>query len=236
MHGGADGLHLGGDVRGAHQFRDQGAAAGPVPGHVGDVVFLDAADGHEGDGDVGGHPVQIIEAHRGHHVFLGLGGEDGPHADIVGAHGHGGFCLFRAVGGQADAHVGTHQLAHRGQGEIFLPDVHAVGFGQDGKVHMVIHDEAGPGLAGQTAHQAAFFQHLAGFHVFFTILDDLDPGAQQGGDHGLQRTAAGKAGIGQGIDVGLARQDHRHGQLLAPRGGAAFVISDAPATGGADNS
>jgi len=114
--------------------------------------------------------------------------------------------------------------------------MHAVGFGQDGKVHMVVHDEAGPGLAGQAAHQTAFFQHLTGFHVLFTVLDDLDPGPQQGGDHGLQRAAAGKAGIGQGIDVGLARQDHRHGQLLAPRGGAAFVIFGAPATGGAGNS
>jgi hypothetical protein len=90
------------------------------------------------------------------------------------------------MGGEADEHIRPHQGAHFGHGQVFLAHMHAVGLGQDGQVHIVVHDEAGVGLAGQAAEQAAFFQHGSGFELFFAVLHDAHTGAEQGADHFFQ--------------------------------------------------
>ena len=46
------------DVRSFHDFRDQGEAARAVGGHIPQIMFLDAPDGHEGHIHLPDHEIQ----------------------------------------------------------------------------------------------------------------------------------------------------------------------------------
>ena len=55
---------------------------------VRNVVALDAPNGDERQGDVGGHPIKVVEGYRGAYVLFGLRRVNGADPDIVGAGGH----------------------------------------------------------------------------------------------------------------------------------------------------
>ena len=97
MHGGSYGGNSGGNIGCAHQFGNQRAAFCAVAGYFRDVVFLDAADGDEGQIDMGDNPVQIFQRDRSADIFLCLGGENGADADVVRADGDGGPGLIRGM-------------------------------------------------------------------------------------------------------------------------------------------
>ena len=88
-HGIAHGGHSGANVGRAHKLAHQRAAACAVARHFCNIVLLDAANGHKGQVGVAAYPIKIFIAHGGHHIFLGLGGKDGPHADVVCPKGAG---------------------------------------------------------------------------------------------------------------------------------------------------
>ena len=103
-------------------------------------------------------------------------GENGADAYVVGSGRNRGFCLFRAVRGQAYDLVRAEQAAYLLHGKILLPDVHAVGIREQGDVHMVVNDEARAGFQRQTAQQSAFLKHASGMRVLFAVLKNFYSG------------------------------------------------------------
>lgn len=76
---------------------------------VRNVVALDASDGDERQGDVGNHPIKIIEGYSGANVLFGLRRVNGADPDIVRtrkppfrtARGGRSLCRHRQAGGPA---------------------------------------------------------------------------------------------------------------------------------------
>ena len=85
---------------------------------VRNVVALDTSDGDERQGDVGNHPIKIIEGYSGANVLFGLCRVNGADPDIVRTGGHGRAGLIRGMGGQADDHVRADETAHGLDGEF----------------------------------------------------------------------------------------------------------------------
>ena len=72
---------------------------------------------------------------------LGAGGEDRPHAEVVGAVGRAARACVDVVGRDADDRAGAEDGARRRDREVVLPEVDAVGVRGAGHVGPVVHDE-----------------------------------------------------------------------------------------------
>lgn len=105
------------------------------------------------------------------------------------------------MGGESDDHVRADKSAHVGDGDVRLADMHAVCSAEQGDIDMIVDDEAGGGVAGETAQQAALFEHFAAVHFLFAVLKNPDARAQKRGGDLFKGTAEREAAVGKGIDI-----------------------------------
>ena len=114
------------NVLGAEDRAHEGHAVRAGAFELEDIVFMDAADGH--DRHIHGVADLFQSALRQDiHIGFGVGGKCRADAQIIRAVGHGQLCFLDGMGRHTDDHVRTHLGADVCGSHIFLPDVDAVG-------------------------------------------------------------------------------------------------------------
>ena len=114
------------------------------------------------------------------------------------------------MSGDADDELPSRKGAHVGERDVLLAHVHAVGMGEQGQIHVVVHDEAGSVFSRRPAQDAALLEHAALLHVLFAVLQDADAGAEQGFGNLLHAAASRQLGVRQGVEFRFAGQNHGH--------------------------
>ena len=79
---------------------------------------------------------------------------------------------------------------------------------------MIVDDEAGSGFAGEPALDQAFLQHDARLGVLFAVLEYLHACGKQGAGLFFHAAPQGKAGIGEGVEIGFSGEYSGHGCFL----------------------
>ena len=192
------------------QVADHGGGVGPAFPCPRDVLRGDAADGDDGDPDPAPHGREHLEAAGRVARLLGPGGEHGAETDVVGSVPFRRFGLFRAVGGDADEPV-AHQRPRGLQGQVVLPQVHAVGPGGQRDVHAVVDDEEAAGPGGLLPDRRGQVQELVGGTVLHPELEHRHAPGQHGVDDRGQRPPPGLGRVHDGIEP---RGQTAHGSRL----------------------
>jgi len=168
------------------------------------VAGMDAADGKRGN--LQGRPDRAEEAQTGEiRELLCRWWKGRPAAQIVRTIENGLLRLSQRMRRHADQPVPSHDLSAIGHGQFVLPDVYAVGIGQQGDVRPVVDDGERPRVAGELPEQPRSCDQFAVGQLFVPQLQRVDAGFDEVADHAresLRRFAA----IDKDVQPGLKQQ------------------------------
>ena len=194
------------NVLGAEDRAHEGHAVRAGAFEFEDVVFMDAADGH--DRHIHGVADLFQPALRQDiHIGFGVGGKCRADAQIVRAVGHGQLCFLDGMGRHTDDHVRADLGADVCGSHIFLPDMDAVGMAFYSDLDVIVDDEGYAIAAAESGKIHGFLQKCRVVQLLFPQLDAGDAAFQRVFHLLAEGLAARPRPVGDGVE--------KHGVFIA---------------------